>query len=161
MIKARQIIGKLEQARRLAFPSFEKIILQPDAVKVLVNLFLHPGCNPTLIWQILTGLPVKLSEISPHIITAFPSQVAKFAIRKGIIDIAAADLLECFALDHTDAVEENQRVLGMEPSYALAHVLTVGRTLSIQQVGIRQLCSLQVTVCKEPVEFSHVLIHQE
>jgi hypothetical protein len=46
----------------------------------------------------------------------------------------------------------------MEPSYALAHVLTVGKIMAIQQAGIRQLCSLQVTVCKEPVEFSHVLI---
>jgi hypothetical protein len=159
MFKPQHIINKLEQARRLAFPSFEKITLQPEAVKVLVNLFLHPGCKSDInLAKFLTGVPVKLSEVSPHIITAFPSQVAKFATRKGITDITAASLLECFALDHTDAVEENQRVLGMEPSYALAHVLTVGKIMAIQQAGIRQLCSLQVTVCNEPVGFSHILI---
>ena len=159
MIEAQKIIGKLEQARRLAFPEFDKITLQSEAVKVLVNLFLHPGCKSDInLAKFLIGVPIKLSEVSPHIITAFPSQVAKFAARKGITDITAADLLECFALDHTDAVEENQRILGMEPSYALAHVLTVAKVKSIQQVDIRQLCALQVTVCKEPVEFTHVLI---
>lgn len=158
MIKAEDIIEKLEQARRLAFPSFDKITLQTEAVKVLVNLFLHPGCKSDInLAKFLTGTPVKLSDISPHIITAFPTQVAKYAGRKGITDITAADLLECFALDHTDAVEENQRVLGMEPSYALAHVLTVATVQSVHQMELRALATLQVTVCKEPVTFSHVL----
>ncbi|MFA5052244.1 MAG: hypothetical protein WC544_04295 [Patescibacteria group bacterium] len=159
MIKAEEIIGKLEQSRRLAFPSFEKIILQSEAVNVLVNLFLHPGCKSDVnLAKFLTGVPVKLSDISPHIITAFPTQVAKYAARKGITDITAADLLECFALDHTDAVEENQRLLGMEPSYALAHVLTVGTVQSVHQMEVRALAILQVKVCKEPVTFSHVLV---
>lgn len=159
MSKAQIIIGKLEQARRLAFPEFENIVLQPEAVQVLVNLFLHPGCKSDInLAKYLTGLPVKLSEVSPHIITAFPSQVAKFAARKGITTITSADLLECFALDHTDAVEENQRVLGMEPSYALAHVLTIGTARSVKSLELRQLATLDVVVCKEQVEFSHVLV---
>jgi hypothetical protein len=159
MVEAAKIIGNLEQARRLAFPVFDQITLEPGAVQVLINLFLHPGCKSDVnLAQFLTGQPVQLSAISPHIITAFPSQVASYATRRGITTISAADLLECFALDHTDAVEENQRLLGMEPSYALAHVLTIGTVAAVQQVALRQLCTVQVTVCQEPATFTHVLV---
>lgn len=159
MIKSTQIIKNLEQARRLAFPRFDQITLSAGAVQVLVNLFLHPGCKSDInLAKFLTGQPVTLAEISPHIITAFPSSVARYAARKGISTVTATDLLECFALDHTDAVEENQQALGMEPSYALAHVLTIGTISALQQAELRQLATVSVVVCGEPIEFSHVLV---
>ena len=159
MIDTSHIIQNLEAARRLAFPDFEKIVLEPAAVRILVHAFLHPGCKADVnLATFLTGAPVLLSDISPHIITAFPSQVALFARRKGTTTVSAADLLECYALDHADQVEENQIALAMEPSYALAHVLTIGTVKNIRGVGIRQLIDLEALVCRQRVTFSHVLV---
>jgi len=152
------IIKNLEKARRLTFPEFANIVLEPAAVKILVNLFIHPGCKSDVnLASFLTGQPVGLTEISPHIITAFPAQVARFAARKKKLRITGSDLLECFAIDHADAVEENIGSLQFEPSYALAHVLTVGRIKEVKAIENRQLVELEVKVCGQKVNFSHVL----
>jgi len=155
----RNIIINLEKARRLAHPDFETIVLEPEAVRILVHLFIHPGCKSDInLATFATGVPVPLSAISPHIITAFPSQVASFAQRTGITEISAAHLLECFALDHADAVEENAELIGMPPAYALAHVLTTGTVTHAQRVGQRQLVELEVVLAGGAVHFSHVLV---
>jgi len=157
-VNTQNIIQNLETARRLTFPEFAKITLEPEAVAILVHLFIHPGCKSDInLIKFLTGQPVKLVEMSPHIITAFPSQVAKFAARKRITKITGADLLECFAIDHADAVEENVEELQFEPAYALAHILTVGRIKSVKAVDNRQLVELEIKVCGQLVNFSHVL----
>ncbi len=154
-----EIVKNLEKARRLTFDNFETIVLEPEAVEILVHLFIHPGCKSDInLATFVTGKSVLLSEISPHIITAFPSQVATFAKRKSVTRITGADLLECFALDHTDAVEENQHALEMEPSYALAHVLTVATVLTVKKVEQRQLANLEVTIAGSTMQFSHVLV---
>lgn len=154
-----KIIQNLETARRLSFSNFEKIILEPGAISVLVNLFLHPGCKSDInLATFFTGQPVKLSDISSHIITAFPSQLADFAQHHGLTKITAAGMLKCFALDHADAVEKNQVVLLMAPAYALAHVLTIGTVVAIRQAELRQLADLQVKVCGRLINFSHVLV---
>jgi len=159
MSQAPYIIKNLEAARRLSFTNFENIVLQPGAVKVLVNLFLHPGCKSDVnLATFLTGLPVNLVDISPHIITAFPSQIASYAERQGLNKIYEADLLECFALDHADAVERNHLALMMDAAYALAHVLTIGKVSHVRKSEQRQLVDLQVKVCNEVVDFSHVLV---
>ncbi len=159
MLTIPKIIQNLEKARRLAFSDFERIVLEPSAVKVLINLFLHPGCKSDInLVSFLKNKSVKLSEISPHIITAFPSQLASFAARKGIAIISQAELLECFAVDHADAVEENQAALLMNPSYALAHVLTIGVVAKVRKTEHRQLVDLQVKACGKIVKFSHVLV---
>jgi len=153
------IIQNLEKARRLAFPSFAKIVLEPSAVRLLVNLFLHPGCKSDInLAKFLTGQPVNLTEISPHIITAFPSQLAKFASKKNKIRISENDLLECFALDHVNSVEENQKSLLFEPAYALAHVLTIGKVKSLQTLENRHLAEVLVKVCEHEITFKHVLV---
>jgi hypothetical protein len=153
------IIKNLEKARRLAFSDFEKIELEPSAVKVLINFFLHPGCKSDIsLATFLTDNPVRLFEVSSHIITAFPSQLAMFAKRKEITKIADVDLLECFAIDHADVVEENQASLLFEPSYALAHVLTIGTVANTRNTENRHLVDLQVKVCDKKVKFSHVLV---
>jgi hypothetical protein len=159
MLEQAKIVGNLEKARRLAFPTFDKIVLEPEAVQILVNLFIHPGCKADInLAKFLTGQPVLLAEISPHIITAFPSTVASYAIKKGITTIRGVDLLECFAIDHTDRVEEHVAMLAMNPSYALAHVLTIGTITSIQHIDIRKLATIEVKVCGQPVLFSHALV---
>lgn len=153
------IIQNLEKARRLAFPSFAKIVLEPSAVRLLVNLFLHPGCKSDInLAKFLTGRPVNLTEISPHIITAFPSQLAKFAAKKKKTRINQEDLLECFALDHVDSVAENQKSLLFEPAYALAHVLTIGKVKSLQNLENRNLAEILVKVCEQELTFKHVLV---
>jgi len=153
------IIKNLEKARRLAFPSFAKIVLEPEAVRVLVNLFLHPGCKSDInLAKFLTGQPVNLTQISPHIITAFPSQLAKFASRKNKTRINQEDLLECFALDHVDSVAENRESLLFEPAYALAHVLTIGKVKSLQNIESRNLAEILVKVCDHEITFKHVLV---
>lgn len=153
------IVKNLEAARRLAFDDFDKIVLQPEAVEVLINLFLHPGCKSDMnLAKFLTGQTVPLTEISPHIITAFPSQVATYAKNNNKLRIKGVDLLECFALDHADAVEENYQFLKFTPSYALAHVLTIGTTTNVRNIENRQLVDVDVTVCDEPVKFSNVLV---
>ncbi|MFA6098606.1 MAG: hypothetical protein WCV50_02435 [Patescibacteria group bacterium] len=158
-VNTQKIIKNLEAARRLSFSSFDKIILEPSAVKILVNLFLHPGCKSDInLAKFLTGQPVTLTEISPHIITAFPSQVAKFAESRGRLVITAADLLECFAIDHAEAVEENSAALMFEPSYALAHVLTVGQVLKVKNFSQRQLADIKVEICGSIIKFSHILV---
>ncbi len=152
------IVKNLEAARRLAFDDFDKIVLQPEAVEVLINLFLHPGCKSDInLAKFLTGQPVPLTDISPHIITAFPSQVANYAKDKNKLIISGVDLLECFALDHADAVEENYKFLKFTPSYALAHVLTIGTANNIRNVDNRKLVDIEVTVCNEKINFSNVL----
>jgi len=152
------IVKNLEAARRLAFEDFENIVLEPEAVEVLVNLFLHPGCKSDInLAKFLTGLPVPLTEISPHIITAFPSQVATYAKNSNKLRIKGVDLLECFALDHADAVEENYEFLKFTPSYALAHVLTIGTATNVRNIENRQLVDIDVTACGEVVKFSNVL----
>lgn len=154
-----EIVKNLEKSRRLSFPDFENITLEPEAVKILVHLFIHPGCKSDInLATFVTGKSVLLSALSSHIITAFPSQVASFAKRKGITTVSAADLLECFALDHADAVEENVEALSMSPSYALAHVLTVGTVTDSKQIDQRQLVELDVSVAGNTVQFSHVLV---
>lgn len=154
-----EIVKNLEKSRRLSFPDFENIILEPEAVKILVHLFIHPGCKSDInLATFVTGKSVLLSALSPHIITAFPSQVASFAKRKGISTVSAADLLECFALDHADAVEENVEAVGMSPSYALAHVLTVGTVTESKHIDQRQLVDLDVSVAGGTVHFSHILV---
>lgn len=154
-----KIIENLEAARRLSNPDFEHIVLESAAVKVLINLFLHPGCKSDVnLVKFLTGKSIKLSELSPHIITAFPSQVSKYAQRKGILKITEVELLECFAIDHADAVEENQHSLLFEPSYSLAHVLTVGKVTNLVHFENRQLVELVVKSCGSDIKFSHVLI---
>ncbi len=159
IMNQKKIINNLEKARRLAFSTFDKIVLEPEAVQILVNLFIHPGCKADInLAKFLTGKPVLLTDISPHIITAFPSTVASYAIKKGIITIRGVDLLECFAIDHTDRVEEHVTMLAMNPSYALAHVLTIGTIKSIQHVDIRKLATIEVKVCGQPILFSHVLV---
>lgn len=153
------IIQNLEKARRLAFPSFAKIVLEPSAVRLLVNLFLHPGCKSDInLAKFLTGQPVNLTEISPHIITAFPSQLAKFASRKKKTIINQEDLLECFSLDHVDSVAENQQSLLFEPAYALAHVLTIGKVKCLQNLENRNLAEILVKVCEQEIVFKHVLV---
>lgn len=159
MPKSKDIINILEKARRLTFSSFEEIILEPRTVKVLINLFLHPGCKSDIsLAKFLTNKSVLLSDISPHIITAFPSQIASYAERKGITEISEVDILECFALDHADAVDKNQAALLMSPAYALAHVLTTGIVGKVSHTANRQLVDLQVKICNQTVNFSHVLV---
>lgn len=153
------IIQNLEKARRLAFPKFENIVLQPEAVKVLVNLFLHPGCITDInLARFLTGHNVYLTEISPHIITVFPSQLAKFARKKRKIEISQNDLLECYALDHVDSVSENQKSLFFEPSYALAHILTIGKIKKLKNFESRNLTDIIVKVCQQEILFKNVLV---
>lgn len=155
----KQIIKNLEAARRMTFSGFDKIIIQPEAVRILVNLFLHPGCKSDInLAKFLTNMPVRLADISPHIITAFPSSLAAYAQKKRITNISAADLLECFALDHADSVEENQMHINMNPSYALAHVLTVGKVINLKNHDQRQLADLQIEICGRQVQFSRVLV---
>ncbi|MDD5039988.1 MAG: hypothetical protein PHY34_02450 [Patescibacteria group bacterium] len=159
---AREIIKNLEKARRLAFKNFGTIIFEPEAVEILVRAFLHPGCKSDInLAKFLTGKPVSLTDISPHIITAFPSQAARFAQRKGIRVITGADLLECYALDHADAIEENLEHLQMQPAYALAHLLTIGTAKQCRSVEQRQLADIEVTVTGARVKFSHVLVPRE
>jgi len=159
MLEQAKIVGNLEKARRLAFPDFEKITLSPAAVKILVHLFIHPGCKSDInLVKFLTGQPVLLSDISPHIITAFPSQVALYAKRRDKTVLTDVDLLECFAIDHAEAVEENKLSVGMAPSYALAHMLTIGKIMSIKKFDIRQLAEIAITICKQKVNFSHALV---
>ncbi len=154
-----KVITKLEKTRRLAFENFEDIILEPEAVQILVHLFIHPGCKSDInLATFATGKQVLLADISSHIITAFPSQVAQYAHRKNITRITGADLLECFALDHADAVEENISSLMMEPSYALAHVLTIGTIIKLQHIEQRQLTTIKVSLSGKKVTFSHVLV---
>jgi len=152
------IVKNLEVARRLSFDDFDNIILESEAVEILVNLFIHPGCKSDInLAKFLTGQPVPLKDISPHIITAFPSQVATYAKDNNKTVITGVNLLECFALDHADAVEENYQFLKFEPSYALAHVLTIGQASNIRSVEGRKLVDIDVTVCGENVKFSNVL----
>lgn len=153
------IIKNLEKARRLSFPNFDNIVLQSEAVKVLVNLFLHPGCITDInLARFLTGHNVYLIEISPHIITAFPSQLAKFARRKRKFEISQNDLLECYALDHADSVSENQKSLLFEPSYALAHILTIGNVKCLRNFEGRNLTDIIVKVCQQEILFKNVLV---
>ncbi len=153
------ILKNLEQARRLSFDNFENIILEPGAVEILVHLFLHPGCKADVnLAKFLTGQPVLLLDISSHIITAFPSSIAAYAAERGLTRISAVNMLECFALDHVDAVEENQSHLLFGPSYALAHVLTIGTIKSLRSIDQRQLAEVEVIVCNQTVTFSHVLV---
>lgn len=159
MLDQVKIINNLEKARRLAFSDFDKITLTPSAVKILIHLFIHPGCKSDInMVKFLTGQLVLLSEISPHIITAFPSQIALYAKRRDKTILTDVDLLECFAIDHAEAVEENKESVGMEPSYALAHMLTIGKIINIRKYDIRQLAEIEVTVCKQKVNFSHALV---
>jgi len=159
MPTTQKIINNLKKARRLTFSSFEEIILEPKAVKVLINLFLHPGCKSDInLAKFLINKPVLLAEISHHIITAFPSQIASFAERKSKTVISEADILECFAIDHVDAVDKNQASLLMSPAYALAHVLTTGTVSQLRNSANRQLVDLQVKICNQTVNFSHVLV---
>ncbi|XOU94706.1 MAG: hypothetical protein ACNFW9_01430 [Candidatus Kerfeldbacteria bacterium] len=152
------IVKNLEKSRRLAFDNFDNIILEPKAVEVLVNLFIHPGCKSDInLAKFLTGLPVPLKDISSHIITAFPSQVATYAKASNKTIITGVDLLECFALDHADAVEENYKALGFNPSYALAHILTIGRTSNLRSVEGRKLVDMEVMVCGNSIKFSNIL----
>jgi len=154
----KKIIKNLEIARRLSFPGFDNITLTSEAVKVLINLFLHPGCKSDInLMTFLTGQPVYLSDISPHIITAFPSQVALYAQEHQTTIITDSLLLECFAIDHADAVEENQASLLFNPSYSLAHVLTIGRVRDVRQVELRQLADIEVKVCGQLVKFTNIL----
>ncbi|MBU0964595.1 hypothetical protein KKC06_06165 [Patescibacteria group bacterium] len=158
-MQTQKIIENLETVRRLSWPGFEKIVLEPEAVKILVNLFLHPGCKSDInLAKFLTGQSVSLTDISPHIITAFPSQVAAYASAHGLKKITGPDLLECFALDHADAVEESQDALQFEPSYALAHVLTVGKVVTTRSVANRQIADIKVKVCQQDVNFTNVLV---
>ena len=133
--------------------------MEPKTVRVLVNLFLHPGCITDInLARFLNGRKVSLTEISPHIITAFPTQLAKFSNRKKKNKITQSDLLECFALDHADSVEENQKSLFFEPSYALAHVLTIGKIKNLKNFEGRNLAEVLVKVCDREITFKNVLV---
>lgn len=154
-----KVITNLEKARRLAFENFEDIVMEPEAVQILVHLFIHPGCKSDInLASFANGKSIPLADISSHIITAFPSQVAKYAHAKQVTRITGVDLLECFALDHVDAVEENIKHLMMEPSYALAHVLTIGKVIKVQHIEQRQLVTIEVSLSGKKIVFSHILV---
>ena len=128
-------VKKIEQARRLAFPDFDKISLGPKAVRVLANLFLNPDCQTDIdLSKFIKHKSIKLNQISPHIITAAPSTIAQYAKDHNKKRINQNDILKCFAIDHAQAIKDNCIDVSFSPCYSLSHILNVGRIIKIKQV---------------------------
>ena len=156
----RELIDNLEEARRRAFPNYDAVYLTGPAVLVLSNLFLNPDCIADIdLRKFLTGRPVALSKIARHIVTAAPVTLCHYADQhqKKVLD--RQDLIQCFGIDHISSVEKNHVSVQKSPSYALAHILTVGTVTHIRPWGKQRLANLRVNVSKDRVvRFKNVLI---
>ncbi len=149
----------LEQARRQAFPDFDRISLEPAAMRILANLFVNPDCNSDAdLAGFVTQDSVLLKQISLHIITAAPSTLAKYAQDHNRLEILEEDILRCFALDHAEALQENKIDRKYSPAYALAHLLNVCRVDGLRNLGKRQLVRLVKETAQGRITFSDVVV---
>ncbi|MFH1668171.1 MAG: hypothetical protein ABH884_04095 [Candidatus Komeilibacteria bacterium] len=129
-------IKAVEAVRRLNFSDFDQIELTGDAVRILVNLFLNPDCMSDInLEQYIKEERVKLADLSKHIITACPSTLAKYADDHNQLLITRDDMIKCFSLDHLHAIADHKMEKVKNPSYALAHILTMAKieTMKDQQ----------------------------
>ncbi len=155
----RKLIKRIEQARRLAFPKFDRITLSPKAVQILANLFLNPDCRSDIdLTKFAKDKPVKLNQISAHIITAAPNTLAKYAQDHYKVRISESDILKCFALDHAKAIQENRIDIKLSPSYGLAHLLNISRVIKIKEIQEKKFIDLEKRIGAHTIIFKNVLV---
>ena len=154
-----QLIKNVEKVRRLAFPEFDQIILEPKAIQVLANLFLNPDCRSDIdLAKFIGPKPVKLSQISPHIITAAPSTLAKYAQDHQQLNITEQDILKCFALDHAEAIQANQLDIKFSPTYGLSHLLNISQVVKIKEIQRKKFVDLEKKFNNQKIFFKNILV---
>ena len=159
MGKFGESIKKIEEARRLTFPEFDRIVLKSAAVRVLAHLFLSPDCRANVdLAKFADKEQVKLSQISAHILTAAPSALAKYAQEHHKLIISQADILECFALDHARTIKMNQLDTKFSPAYALAHLLNISQVIKIKKVQGKIFVDLKRKFDTSQIVFKNVLV---
>lgn len=148
-------IDAVEKVRRLNFAGFDNIELTGDAVRVLVNLFLNPDCMTDIdLEQYIDQKTVKLSELSKHIITACPSTLAKYAEDHNSSLINRDDMIQCFALDHLHAIADHKMEKSKNPSYALAHILTMAKVERMR----KQQGQIIADLIQNKISYKNVLV---
>lgn len=152
-----QLIKTVEKARRLAFLKFDQITLDPEAVQILANLFLNPDCKSNIdLSKFISSEPVKLNQLSPHIITAAPSTLAKYAQDHHKLNITGSDILRCFALDHVKNIQDDK--IRSSSSQKLSHLLNVGRVIKSKKIGRKKIVDLEKNFDNEKIFFKNIFI---
>ena len=152
-----QLIKNIEKARRLAFPEFDQITLEPRAVQILANLFLNPDCKSNIdLSKFISPEPVKLNQLSPHIITAAPSTLAKYAQDHQQLNITENDILRCFALDHVKTVQVDK--IRFSSSQKLSHLLNIGQVVKSKKIGRKKIVDLEKIFNNQKILFKNIFI---
>lgn len=159
---AKNFIQKLNKIRRKTLPNFGKIKFTPQAVDIISKLFLHPFCiNLVDLKKFIKDKPVKLSTLSAYIITAFPNTISFYAQKHKKILLTSQDILECFAIDHSEGVAENKIEKIYSPAYALAHILTLGKVVNLHRQKNNLLADLEYQFSNKIIIFKNVFVPQD
>lgn len=153
------LMQKIEQARRLAYPDFDKIILTPQAVQILAHLFLNPDCQSDIdLSTFITKKSVKLKHLSLHIITAAPATLAQYAKDHDKLKINERDILQCFALNHAHAIEQSHIDTTFSPSYSLTHLLNIGKIINITSTKTKKMVDVEKKANGHRITFKNVVV---
>lgn len=129
-----QQIKAVEKIRRLSYKDFDNIELSSEAMQLVANLFLNPDCMTDInLESFVADKKVKLSDFAKHIITAAPSTLAKYATEHNKLFLKRDDIIECFTIDHLQALADNKMDKIKNPSYALAHVMSLATVKNIRK----------------------------
>lgn len=159
MAKKGGLIQKLNMVRAKTLPCFKKIKCTPKAIDKISRLFLHPFCVSTVdLKKFIQNKPVKLATLSRYIITAFPNTISYYAKKRNKILIDQEDILECFALDHTEGIAENKIENIYSPSYALAHILTLCKLVNIREQQKNRVADLEYQYGIKKTIFKNVFV---
>jgi len=159
MLEVEQIKDSLEKARIINFANFSDLTLDKSAVLLLKNLFLNPDCvSLSDLGQFAKKAKVKLKEVAREIITAAPQTIAKFSQRRGLTDLTASDILECFSLDHLTDIKNNKIAEFFSPGYAIGHSLLFGQIKDIRNTDNQKIATIVSNYGKKEIIFKNVLV---
>lgn len=161
-METKNLIKKLSLLRLKTLPNFQRIKFTPQAIRTIINLFLHPCCmNTTDLSKFIASKPVALKTISKYILTAFPQTISFYANKHQRFLLGKNDILKCFALEHSEGVAENKIELTHSPAHALAHILTLGQIRDIRHQRETTIADLESTFGPKKIIFKNVFVPRD
>lgn len=133
----------LQIARKNTLKNFDKIALTRDATKLVARLFYNPDCISLVnLDDLIVDGQIPLKDLSRYMLTAAPSTLANYANKHHKVLLHHTDIINCFAIDHQQAVKDNEIDLIYNPEYALSHILLSGRIIKIYEIDHQKFADI-------------------
>lgn len=154
-----ELIRKISKTRQKSLKNFDKITLDADAAEIVVRLFYNPDCvSTTNLQELIVADQIPLKDLSEYILTAAPVTLANYANSHQLLKLTEQDLINCFALDHQDAVRDNRIEKLYSPEYALSHILLAGKITIIYTIDNKKFADVISQYKNLRIKFKKVLI---